>query len=60
MELVQDDLQHRRWSSEQLFFARQLGVQVPTLGSLVALGWQPLFDPGAGTSSATAIEDSKV
>jgi len=30
---------------------------VPTLGSLVALGWQPLFDPGAGTSSATAIED---
>lgn len=30
---------------------------VPTMGSLVALGWQPLFDRGAGTASATAIED---
>ncbi|CAE7796398.1 unnamed protein product [Symbiodinium sp. CCMP2456] len=30
---------------------------VPTVGSLVALGWQPLFDAGAGTASATAIED---
>ena len=60
MEKCPDDLQHVLWSSEQVSEPHQHCVQVPTMGSLVALGWQPLFDRGAGTASATAIEDGKV